>query len=149
MSILAMIAVAAWLPGLLLRESTPAISRLRRLNSALVLGLGVGWWLGSSTLATELPPPLCVPPLLISTGILAEGIAGRGWPWAGFLSSLAYLASLLRDLLDRTGETAGPVVWIVLAVVSVALGWGEQGVWRLIWRRFRPVGSPSQEGAGN
>ena len=137
----------AIVPGLWLRGESSTVGRTGRVIAALLLGVGLGVWLGSQTLSTELSPPLGVGGLLMTTAIFVEGLAGRGWPWAGTVASLAYFAALLRDALDRTGEKGSPIVWIVLAVVSFAFAWGVQGAWRLVWNRMRtrsvpPTGEP-------
>lgn len=138
----------ALIPGFWLRGENPAVGRTGRVVAALVIGTALGAWLGSQTLSTELSPPLGVGGFLLTTVLFTEGLAGRGWPWAGAIASLAYFALLLRDALDRTGEKGSPVVWIVFAVVSLVFAWGAQGGWRVVWNRIRTRPAPEAEPPG-
>ncbi len=138
----------ALIPGFWLRGENPAVGRTGRVVAAIVIGTALGAWLGSQTLSTELSPPLGVGGFLLTTVLFTEGLAGRGWPWAAAIASLAYFALLLRDALERTGEKGSPVVWLAFAVVSLVFAGGAQGGWRVVWNRIRKRPAPGAEPPG-
>ena len=131
---LILILVVSTIPGLSFppRELR---TRLRPVRPAagLLLGSLAGWILGRSTLDSGLPIPPTVLALLAATTLLAEGAAGRGWPFAGTVSATIYLATVALDLLDRTGERGSWTLWPITFGIGLVVASVVQSGWRVVW----------------
>lgn len=130
------------------RAASPR-ARGGRLAIATLTGAAAGGLLGNSVLASGLSVPATVLVLLAATVLFAEGVAGRGWPLAGTASGMAYLAALLLDFSDRTGETLSWIVWPLLAAIALPFTALAQVACQFLRRSVsRPIatdGSPQPE----
>lgn len=136
----------ALLPGWILGPGRAGSGRWVRLLAAMLAGGSTGALLGPATLESGYPLPPAILGLCGATVLLAEGIAGRGGPWAGWIALFAYLATVARDFQDRTGETIPAAGWIVVAVVAGLLALAGQSLWRGIWRLGRAEGTTASPG---
>lgn len=129
-------AVLAWIPGLWLGPGTTSRERMMRVAAAVLLAGTIGGFLGPVTLesAVSLVPAVSV--LFVSLAVLGEGVAGRGWPSAGGIGSMAYAAGLLLDLQERTGDRISVGAWGVVAVAAALCAICSQYFWRFVWRRM-------------
>jgi len=139
----------ALLPGGILGPGRAGSGRWVRLLAAVLVGGSTGALLGPATLESGYPLPQAVLGLCGATVLLAEGVAGRGGPWAGWIAVFVYLATVARDFQDRTGETIPAAGWIIVAVVAGLLALTGQRLWRGIWRTGRGEPLPPEGTTAN